>query len=66
MFQELRNYTDKDHFFFEADNDLEKVCNAPKDKGGVLKIVIPPPICAIVTGMYEFDNLNLGINFYGF
>jgi len=32
MFQEPKNYTDNDHFFFAADQDLEKVCNAPKDK----------------------------------
>jgi len=39
MFQEPKNYTDKNHFFFEADNDLEKVCNAPKDKDGVFKVL---------------------------
>jgi hypothetical protein len=39
MFQEPKKYTDKDHFFFEADKDLEKVCNAPKDKDGVFKVL---------------------------
>ncbi len=39
MFQEPKNYTDNDHFFFEADMDLEKVCNAPKDKDGVFKVL---------------------------
>ena len=31
--------TENDHFFFEADNDLEKVCNAPKDKEGVFEVI---------------------------
>ena len=39
MFQEPKNYTNNDHFFFEADKDLEKVCNAPKDKDGVFKVL---------------------------
>lgn len=39
MFQEPKNYTDNGHFFFEADKDLEKVCNAPKDKDGVFKVL---------------------------
>jgi hypothetical protein len=39
MFQEPKNYTENDHFFFEADKDLEKVCNAPKDKDGVFKVL---------------------------
>lgn len=39
MFQEPINFTDNDHFFFQADNDLEKVCNAPKDKDGVFKVL---------------------------
>ena len=39
MFQKPKNYTDNDHFFFEADKDLEKVCNAPKDKDGVFKVL---------------------------
>jgi hypothetical protein len=39
MFQEPKKYTDKGHFFFEADNDLEKVCNAPIDKDGVFKVI---------------------------
>jgi hypothetical protein len=39
MFQEPKNYKDKDHFFFEADKELEKVCNAPKDKDGVFKVL---------------------------
>lgn len=39
MFQEPKNYTYKDHFFFEPDKYLEKVCNAPKDKDGVFKVL---------------------------
>ena len=39
MFQEPKKYADNDHFFFEADKELEKVCNAPKDKDGVFKVL---------------------------
>jgi hypothetical protein len=39
MFQEPKKFMDKGHFFFEADNDLEKVCNAPIDKDGVFKVI---------------------------
>lgn len=39
MFQEPKNYTDNDHFFFQPDQELEKVCNAPKDKNGVFKVI---------------------------
>jgi len=39
MFQEPKNYTDSEHFFFEADKDLEKICNAPKDKDGIFKVL---------------------------
>lgn len=39
MFQEPKNYTENDHFFYEADKALEKVCNAPKDKDGVFKVL---------------------------
>ena len=39
MFQEPKDYTDSDHFFFETDKELEKVCNAPKDKDGVFKVL---------------------------
>ncbi len=39
MFQEPKNYIDSDHFFFEPDKDLEKVCNASKDKDGVFKVL---------------------------
>lgn len=39
MFQEPKNFTDNDHFFFEANNELEKVCNAPKHKDGVFKVL---------------------------
>lgn len=30
---------ESDHFFFEADKNLEEVCNAPKDKDGVFKVL---------------------------
>lgn len=39
MFQEPKKYKENDHFFFEAEDDLEKVCNAPKDKDGVFKVI---------------------------
>jgi hypothetical protein len=39
MFQEPEHYTESDHFFFESHDDLETVCNAPKDKQGVFKII---------------------------
>jgi hypothetical protein len=39
MFQEPKNYAESDHFFFQSDNELENVCNAPKDKDGVFKVL---------------------------
>jgi hypothetical protein len=39
MFQEPEKYTDNDHFFFKASDDLDAVCNAPKDKDGVFKVI---------------------------
>jgi len=39
MFQEPKDYTDDGHFFFEADQELELVCNAPKEKNGVFKVL---------------------------
>jgi hypothetical protein len=39
MFQEPQNYSDNDHFFFGPKQDLEIVCNAPKDKNGVFKVL---------------------------
>lgn len=39
MFKEPKSYTVNDHFFFEASNQLEKVCNAPKNKQGVFKVL---------------------------
>ena len=39
MLQEPEHYTESDHFFFESNDELEKVCNAPKDKQGVFKII---------------------------
>ena len=39
MFQEPKNYTDDGHFFFEAEQELDQVCNAPKEKGGVFKVL---------------------------
>lgn len=38
MFQEPKKCKVKDHFFFKPEQDLENVCNAPKDKDGVFKI----------------------------
>ncbi|MCB0541583.1 MAG: hypothetical protein KDE33_29020, partial [Bacteroidetes bacterium] len=39
MFQEPNNYVESDHFFFAAENELEKVCNAPLEKEGVFKVL---------------------------
>ncbi len=35
MFNELTKYRTNNHFFFTAKEELENVCNAPKDKSGV-------------------------------
>ena len=35
MFDELKKYKHKDHFFFTTKEELENVCNAPKNKSGV-------------------------------
>ncbi|MEM7180213.1 MAG: hypothetical protein AAF518_04835 [Spirochaetota bacterium] len=35
MFDELKKYKNQDHFFFSAEQELSKVCNAPKDRSGV-------------------------------
>jgi len=35
MFDELTKYKNKDHFFFMGNEELENVCNAPKDGSGV-------------------------------
>ncbi|MGM0505519.1 MAG: hypothetical protein ACQESQ_12920 [Bacteroidota bacterium] len=53
MFQEPKNYTDNDHFFFQSDNELEKVCNAPKDKDGVFKVL-------------ELRNGNINLVYIGY
>ncbi|WP_044399467.1 hypothetical protein [Lacinutrix sp. Hel_I_90] len=53
MFQEPKKYTDKDHFFFEAEKELEKVCNAPKDKDGVFKVL-------------ELRNGNINLVYIGY
>ena len=39
MFREPPQYLENDHFFFEAEQDLEEVCNTPKDKDGVFKVL---------------------------
>ncbi len=38
MFDELSKYKNTDHFFVSANNSLEDVCNAPKDRGGVILV----------------------------
>jgi hypothetical protein len=53
MFQEPKNYTNRDHFFFEADKDLEKACNAPKGKDGVFKVL-------------ELRNGNINLVYIGY
>jgi hypothetical protein len=35
MFDELDKYKETGHFFFESQDDLSQVCNAPTDKSGV-------------------------------
>ncbi len=35
MFDELTKYKNNNHFFFTANEELENVCNAPKDKNGI-------------------------------
>lgn len=39
MFQEPSKYSANGHFFFQAKEELETVCNAPKDKDGVFKVL---------------------------
>ena len=39
MFQEPKDYIDDGHFFFEAEQELEDVCNVPKEKNGVFKVL---------------------------
>lgn len=35
MFDELIKYKNNNHFFFTAKDELENVCNAPKNKSGI-------------------------------
>jgi len=35
MFDELTKYKNNNHFFFTAKEELENVCNAPKNKSGI-------------------------------
>ena len=35
MFDELKKYKNNNHFFFDGDEPLGKVCNAPKNASGV-------------------------------
>lgn len=53
MFQEPKHYIENDHFFFKADKDLEIVCNAPKDKDGVFKVI-------------ELRNGNINVVYIGY
>ena len=39
MFQEPKDYIDDGHFFFEAEQELEQLCNTPKEKHGVFKVL---------------------------
>jgi len=34
-----KNFEESDHFFFQAHQELEVVCNAPKDIDGVFKVL---------------------------
>ena len=38
MFDELRKYDHKGHFFYSPTDNLKEVCNAPTDKSGVYVI----------------------------
>jgi hypothetical protein len=38
MFDELSKYQITDHFFFSSDNQLELVCNAPKNSAGIYTV----------------------------
>lgn len=35
MFDELKKYSQSDHFFFKQQDSLRTICNAPTDKSGV-------------------------------
>lgn len=35
MFDELKKYKQKDHFFFKPEDNLKEECNAPTDKSGL-------------------------------
>ncbi len=35
MFDELRQYSENDHFFFDKEKPLKDSCNAPKNRSGV-------------------------------
>jgi len=39
MLREPKYYEESGHFFFQAHQELEEVCNAPKDKDGVFKVL---------------------------
>lgn len=38
MFDELKKYTQTNHFFFKPSDTLGQVCNAPTDKSGIYTI----------------------------
>ncbi len=39
IFIEPGSYKENDHFFFNVNDNLEQVCNAPKDKNGIYKVI---------------------------
>lgn len=59
MFQEPKNYTDNDHFFFEADNDTHT------DKYGKLRRYIKfySPVDKRIIEMQVYSQYNIGEKF---
>lgn len=53
MFQEPKKYKENNHFFFVATKELANVCNAPKDKDGVFKVL-------------ELRNGNINLVYIGY
>ncbi|QOD59424.1 hypothetical protein H9I45_08560 [Polaribacter haliotis] len=52
MFEELEKYKSKDHFFFATNEELGKVCNAPKNGVGIYLV-------------YELKNGRINLVYIG-
>ena len=57
MFDELEKYKNKNHFFFNAGDDLEVVCNAPEKPGVFI-------IYALVAGRIELVYIGYSSSHY--